>query len=423
MRQMLGFLEEVGIVLLAILRPAWGSVRENSGLAVLSVVLAFGLWIFVTDAENPEQTKVLPVDIPVRPVNVPAEVWVPEELDTPVRVEVRVEENVFDSLTKEDFEATVDLEGLTVGDYKRPVEVRTLTTRGNLRIVEILPEEITVSLAQLLSKQVPVDVEMTGSPPPEFSLGATDTEVRLAKVAGPQDGVNAVTRVVAPIDIEGRTESFETAVRLEARSELRHLVQDVEIDPRFIDVNVEIEQQSFSRALAVHPVVPGLPRQGYNIVGVTVEPPVVTVFGPEAYIDGAVAISTQPVDTQDATEDVIRTVSLDLPPGVTVRGGGSVTVTVKISPVPGQQVFAIPVTASGLGDGLSIAGNLPAVQVFLFGPLPGLLSLNTNDISATVDLGGKEAGTHTVKIEVTAPDGLEVRSISPEEIEIILEQR
>jgi YbbR domain-containing protein len=423
MRQFFGFLEEVGVVLVAILRPAWKSVRENTGLAALSVVLAFGLWIFVTDAENPEQTNVLPVDIPVRPVNVPAEVWVPEEMPTPVRVEVRVEENIFDSLTKDDFEATVDLEGLTVGDYRRPVEVRALTTRGNLRIVEILPEEIPVTLQQLVSKSVPVEIEIKGSPPPEFSLHPLDPEVNNVKVAGPQNRVVEVTRAVGPIDIEGRTETFESAVRLEARDQLGNLVLEVEVDPALIDVKIEIEQQSFSKALAVYPVVVGQQRQGYNIVGITVDPPVVTVFGPESFIDQAVAISTQPVDVGDATGDVVRTVSLDLPPDVTVRGGGTATVTVKVTAATGQQVFAVPVTADGLGDGLSIVGNLPPAQVFLFGPLPDLLRLNPNDISATVDLEGKEAGTHTVKVEVKAPESLEVRSVSPQEIEITLEQR
>jgi YbbR domain-containing protein len=423
MRPVFEFLEEIGVVLLAILRPAWRSVRENSGLAVLSVVLAFGLWIFVTDAENPEQTKVLPVDIPVRPVNVPAEVWVPAELETPVRVEVRVEENVFDSLTKEDFEATVDLEGLTFREYLRPVDVRALTTRGNLRIVEVLPEEISVTLQQLISKSVPVEIDVQGSPPPEFSLRPVDVEPSNVKVAGPQNKIGQVTKVVGPIDIEGRTESFESAVKLEARSELGDLVQDVDVDPALIDVRIEIEQDSFSRALAVFPVIVGETRQGYDDVGVTVDPPVVTVFGPESYIDEAVSISTQPVDIGDATSDVVRTVSLELPPDVTVGGGGTVTVTVRVTAVPGQQVFAVPVTANGLGDGLSIVGNLPAAQVFLFGPSPDLLRLNPNDISATIDLEGKDAGTHTVKIEVKAPEGMEVSSVSPEEIEVTLEQR
>ena len=127
---------EAAVVIGALLRPAAKSIRENSGLAVLSIVLAFGLWIFVTDAENPEQTKVLPVDIPVRPVNRPSDVAVADTLGN-VRVRIRVEENVFDSLTKDDFQATVDLDGLTVGTYERPVDVRTLTGRGNLRVVEV----------------------------------------------------------------------------------------------------------------------------------------------------------------------------------------------------------------------------------------------------------------------------------------------
>ena len=407
---------------MAILRPAGRSVRDNSGLAVLSVVLAFGMWIFVTDAENPERTVVPEIDIPVEPVNVPADVVVAEELRT-IRVEVRVEENVIDSLTKEDFRATVDLDGVPVGEFERPVEVRPLSTRGNLRIVEVLPETIPVNVAQLLSKTVPVEVEIRGAPPPDYALGAAEANIETAFVAGPQDRVAEVTRVVASVDTQGRTESFESAVRLEPRNQQGVLVENVTVDPAIIDVSVEIEQVTFGRAMAVSPQLEGVPRQGYNVLGVTVDPLVVTVFGSQSYVAESTTISTQPVDIDDATGDVIRTVSLDLPSGASVTGGASVTVTVKISPAPGQVMFVVPVSARNLGGNVSIAGALPGVQVFIFGPLPELLDLNPNDISASVDLGGKDAGTHRVKVDVSVPSGLEVRSVSPEELEIRLESR
>jgi len=64
-------------------------------------VLAFGLWIFVTDAENPTRTRVLPLDITAEPVNVASEVVVANDLAA-VRVRIRVEEDVFDSLTAND---------------------------------------------------------------------------------------------------------------------------------------------------------------------------------------------------------------------------------------------------------------------------------------------------------------------------------
>ena len=416
------FLQEVGLITGALLRPAARSVRENSGLAVLSVVLAFGLWVFVTRAENPEQTKTLPIDIPVQAVNVPSDIAVPRELK-PVRVRVRVEENVIDSLTKDDFQASVDLEALTVGAYERPVEVRELTTRGNLRIVEVLPPTIDVRLEQLLSKTVPVKLEMRGTPPADFSVGATEADSDTAVVSGPQDSVGAVTVAVALVDVEARTETFEGAVRLEPRNEQGVLVEDLNVDPATVDVKIEIEQRTFSRALAVSPELRGIPRQGYNVVGVSVDPLVVTVFGSQAFIEKATTIPTQPVDIEDATTDAVRTVSLDLPTEVYVKGSVNVTVTVRITPAPGQLTFAVPLTASVLSNDLSIVGTLPPVQVFLFGPLPTLLELNPNDISASVDLEGKGAGTHKMKVKVSAPDGLEVRSVSPEELEIQLEQR
>src|SRR5438874_11339014 len=97
---------EAAVVIGALLRPAAKSIRENSGLAVLSVVLAFGLWIFVTNAENPEQNHRLGFSIPVRPVNVPPDVVVTKDPQD-VFVDVRVEENSFDGLTMVDFPATI----------------------------------------------------------------------------------------------------------------------------------------------------------------------------------------------------------------------------------------------------------------------------------------------------------------------------
>ena len=110
MEQIRRFFQEVALVLAALLRPLARSLRENSGLAVLSVVLAFGLWIFVTDAENPTVTRVLPIDLEVQPANVPSDVAVANDLAT-VRVRIRVSEVEFDSLTAADFEATVNLDG------------------------------------------------------------------------------------------------------------------------------------------------------------------------------------------------------------------------------------------------------------------------------------------------------------------------
>jgi len=190
-----------------------------------------------------------------------------------------------------------------------------------------------------------------------------------------------------------------------------------------VDVSIGIEQKSFSRALAVSPQLKGTPKEGYNVLGVSVEPAVVTVFGSQTFVEQAVAILTQPVDIDGATSDISRTVSLNLPTGTSVKGGVNVTVKVKIIAVTGQQAFAVPMAVNGLADSLKISGTLPPVQVFLFGPLTDLLKLNPDDIKATIDLDGKDAGTQKVTVKVTAPNGLETRSVSPQEIDVNLERK
>ena len=423
MEQITRAVRETVLILVALFRPAVRSARDNSGLAVLSVVLAFGLWIFVTDAENPTRTRVLPVDIAVEPVKVAPDVAVADPLK-PVRVRVRVAEDVFDSLTAADFEATVDLDGLSVGVYDLPVQVRPLTSRGGLRVEDVLPGTIPVRLAQLTTKSVAVSVEVQGQPPSGFTMDSPRLKDREVLVSGPQEKVDQVTQAVAVIDVEGRTEPVDQAVRLVPRDQRGFLVQGVELAPSITDVTINIEQQQFSRPLAVSPQLTGAPADGYNVVSVSTNPTVVTVLGSQAFIEGAVSIATRPVDIAGATEDVVRSVSLDLPSGASVTGGVPVvTVTVKIEPAYGLATFGVPVAATNLGEGLSIQGSLPSVQVTLYGPLPQMRTLGPTDVSVTVDLKDKDAGTHRLALKVTPPAGIEVRSVTPAEIDVVLEKR
>ena len=82
-----------------------------------------------------------------------------------------------------------------------------------------------------------------------------------------------------------------------------------------------------------------------------------------------------------------------------------------------------PAILRGLADNLKIAGTLAPVQVFLFGPMTDLLKVNPDDIKASIDLDGKDAGTHKISVKVTAPSSLETRSISPQDVDVNLERK
>ena len=70
---------------------------------------------------------------------------------------------------------------------------------------------------------------------------------------------------------------------------------------------------------------------------------------------------------------------------------------------------------------MSIVGALPSVTVSLVGPFPILSQVSPVDISATVNLADLAAGTHSVKIDVAPLAGVTVASVTPREIQVVLE--
>jgi len=311
-----------------------------------------------------------------------------------------------------------------VGDYELPVQARALSSRGGLRVESVLPAAIDVQLAQLVSKSVPVVVELEGEVPSGYTRTEADPAEATVIVSGPQQQVDQVSEARGVIDIDGRTENVDQAVRLAARDNRGTLVPGVTLEPSTTSVSVSITQEKFSRPVAIDPQISGTPADGYNVVGISVNPPTVTVRGEQAFIEGTSSIPTRPVDVSGAKADVVRSVSLDLPSGAEVSGGVPVvTVTVKIAPALGLATFGVPLTVSGLGEGLSIQGALPTVQVTLFGELPALRALSPSDITVAADVNGKDAGIHNITLKVASPSGTSVRTVSPSAVDITLEER
>ena len=162
------------------------SLRENSGLAALSVVLAFGVWILVTQAENPSGTRIVPEDITVRSDQ--RRTRSPSTAAAGVQARVTVADDVFESLTAADFQATVDLQGSVSRRLHLPVQVVPLTRRGGLRVDAVRPETIHVSLRELHTSSLDVTVDVQGMPA-RLQHGQADVGDPTVLVSGPIDQV------------------------------------------------------------------------------------------------------------------------------------------------------------------------------------------------------------------------------------------
>lgn len=413
-------LQEAILQLRRVTVEAVNSVRNNKSLALLSLVLALGLWVYVTDEENPTVTDLLPMPMTVEPINVPAGLAVANVLET-VSVRISAPDDLWQRLSVDDLRATADLSGLPAGEHDVPVRVRPARGRSNLRVVEVFPSRVRVRLEPVTQREVPVVVNIVGSPPLGYELGEPTASPSQVTVVGPKDTVELVEAAVTNINMTGATADIQQTFALTPRNLSRGFTVDgVTLNPANVTVKIPVTQKVFNRTYVVSASLRGSPAPGYRVTAVEVEPAAVTVLGSLTALQALTVITTEDVDIGGATADVVRNARLRLPEGITPYGHQIVLVRVRIGVIDGEVVMSVAPTWQDLPAGLALSYITPAVLVKVVGPLPLLQTLSPQDIVVTVDLSGLTEGRHLLSPRVEVPSELQIGDVQPPQVEVVL---
>ena len=133
-------------------------------------------------------------------------------------------------------------------------------------------------------------------------------------------------------------------------------------------------------------------------------------------------METQPLDLQNAQEDINTRLALNLPEGISIVGDQTVLIQAGVSPIESSITLAGErVEITGLSSGLTAQVSPTTVDVIVSGPLPLLDTLTRQDVRVTVDLTGLGVGTHqiTPRVEVLISNVV-VESILPNTIEVVI---
>jgi YbbR domain-containing protein len=404
-----------GVLFLA--RGAVTSVIGNISLALLALLLALSLWLFVTDRENPTETQVFNSAIPVEFVNVPNSLAVANVSGTSVRVRIEAPANELENLDIDDFEAVVNLGGFDRGTQNVSVDVTTASRRVD--VVDITPARIDVTLETLRTKEVPVTVSLVGSPQSGFAAIGQDVQPQRVSVSGAESLVELVDSAVAEVSLTAQRVSLtDERVRLQPQDARGGQIARVTVNPETARVDVEIQQQEFSLEFAVTPEITGQPASGFNVGGVSIEPRLVVVTGSLDVlqsIDALRGISTEEISIAGERDDVTRSVGLILPEGARAEGVDAVRVSVDVRAAQGEFSFGVVPQVRNLGDGL-IASVSGSVIVTLAGDVPALQVLSPADLGAFVDADGLGPGLHLLPVQLTPPAGTNIVRVDPGEI-------
>ena len=415
---MLRFLSAIGRLVALVFGRGFGSLRANIGLGLLSLALAVTLWAFVTEEENPTRTDFFPGAIPVETVNVPEGLAVAAVSDAAVSVKVTAPEATWDDLTIEDFRAVADLS--TAKARENTITLRFESKRRRVDVQEVSPRQVIVTLEPVTTKVVPVTVKLIGTPPLGYATSPGKTAPEQVEVTGAESLVALVQEAVADVNVQGVRVPLEQTFPVVPRDGRGGDIEGVTLNPDTVEVVLPIVQREITQAYVVTPLLRGVPSDGFNITSVSVEPPFVVITGTIETLQSLTVVTTDEVDIDGAASDVVRAATLQLAPGVTVSGSDTVTVRVSVSPAQGEITLGLTPSVEGLEPGLRAELATTLIEVRVSGEIPVLRSLSPTSLTAVVDVAGLGEGQHTLPVQVTVPQGVQVVGVEPPNVIVTL---
>jgi YbbR domain-containing protein len=290
-----------------------------------------------------------------------------------------------------------------------------------VEVVRIEPTTVDLDFEPITEQSVLVRLTKTGEPALGYAIGLASTTPSQVVVRGPASFVGRVATVAGTLSVQGARQKVEQLVRLSALDKDGNPVGFVTLSPESVQASVDIEHLGGFRDLAVKVIVRGQVAPGYRISNVTVNPPIVTVFGAAQAIDQSPGfLETVPISMTNAQDDISERVPLNLPGGISMLGDAAVQVNVQVEAIQGGLTVQRPLTLQGLAHGLEAKLSPDTIDVILTGPLPKLQSLKPDDVRVVVDLMNLEPGTHQVKPQTIAPQGIVAETMLPATIQVTI---
>lgn len=387
------------------------------GALALATVLYTG---FVYSGSFSEQTF---SGVPVEAVNLPPAAYpLTQNLGT-VDVRYRLAADAAARVTVESFAVTVDLAeydmDLAPEPQALPISVRSLA--DGVEVLDHTPTTVAVALDRLGQREVPVVVER-GEVPDGLAIGTPRLSDRNVVATGPESQLGRVERAVARVQI------FDSGIDIQRQVDLVPVdvdgaqVPSVELEPATVTVEIDVRAVETSKTVPVRPLTSGSVVEGFDIVAISAEPSVVTIFGLPDDLAQVEEVSTAPIGIAGLTQTSEFDAELNLPEGTRLAAGTDpVVVTIEVQASVATRTMLLGVVCQGADEGFACLPQQEQVAVLVSGPAAALADLDPASLSVVVDVGGLDPGQHQLTPSIGLPDGVDLVSISPSAVPVALQ--
>jgi YbbR domain-containing protein len=295
---------------------------RNNSLMLLSLLLAFALWLYVSNEQNPLREKVLTIKL--EQTGLEHDFIISEGLPENVTVKVQGNRSQLANLVPADFRAVVNIPAEKTGELTLPVQVSTPT---GLRVTQVIPDMVNLFIDKITEIEVPVAVSLRGEPGQGFTALAPFYQPNTVLARGPSRLIGGIKQATALIDIQGAVKDVEQTLQVGVGN------ADITLSPATVKVVVPIVAMVPAKTVPVLIAVIGSPAEGYYVKSTVSDPATVQLSGRPEDLSAITSIKTEPIDITGADKNLTREVGLTIPQGVSVEPN---RVKVQVEVVKGE---------------------------------------------------------------------------------------
>ena len=384
--------------------------HRNKLISVLiSIVVAFGLWLYVVNFVSLEHTETIyniPIAFEGETVLTERNLMITSGKDATVNLTLTGSRADLAKVDKNNITLRVDLNKVyNEGDHRLTYDIIYPGDVPSNAFVEESknPSAVAVTIEEKLTNKIPVLIDYTGNAKEGFLV---DKENRVLDyeeivVSGPASVVEQIDHANITVNLDARSESISESYRYTLCDYDGNPVDAAQVTTNVAEVRLEMN----IRRLQEVPVGLEIAYGGgttEKTAKITVDPEAIQVSGSEALMAELTEIDLGTIDLAAITEDQVLTFPIDLPEGITNETGVSeVTVTITFSGLSIQEYDVNRIEVINVPDGMDYTLLNRVVKVTLRGPTAQMKKITAEDIVITVNLADKELGSATVKAEVS----------------------
>ncbi|MCI6766603.1 CdaR family protein [Porcincola intestinalis] len=409
---------------------------RNIGLKIAALVIAFFVWVGVTNTNNPVKTQLF-TNVPITIVNQDAVAdigkVVEQQGNGTVTLRVTDRRSVLSQLARNgsDFYVEADMKNLNSMNTV-PLTVTCSNPQVTWDKIEVLPSSLSVKLEDKVEQTYVASISTNGTPATGWEVGSSSvTTGKNIVLAGPSSLMRRINQVVAPVDVAGLSSDYTLSSVLKVYDKNGDELTDAQMKSlEFKDatgtvikdhtVKVMVDLWKIRTDVPIRIRTTGTPAWGYRVSSIKMIPETISVAGTdEALAELGDELTVKDViNVSGAKENVKQEINLedtlDQMSGLKLISDADPSVEVEVSiEKNGDVTLDIP-----LSD--IVVQNRPEGMELVFTPADKISvsvhameddekPLTAKDISLSIDLSQcAEPGSYEIPVHVTVPEGYEL---------------